>query len=88
MKLTGRTIEAARCPDGCNDALAFDDTPKGFGLRVTAGGKRVFIVQYRIGAKLRRTPLGQWGTQLTTAKAGMKVAALKQQLLRVSTLSQ
>src|ERR1700721_3872895 len=46
MKLTDRTVEATRCPDGHKDALIFDDTLKGFGLRVTTGGKRVFIVQY------------------------------------------
>lgn len=80
MKLTDRTVEAARCPDGRKDALIFDDTLKGFGLRVTAGGKRVFIVQYRIGATVRRTPLGQWGAELTTAQARKKAEALRGQV--------
>ena len=34
MKLTDRTVEAARCPDGRKDVLIFDDALKGFGLRV------------------------------------------------------
>ena len=80
MKLTDRTVEAARCPDGRKDALIFDDTLKGFGLRVTAGGKRMFIVQYRVGATVRRTPLGQWGTELTTAQARRKAEALRGQV--------
>jgi integrase len=80
MKLTDRTVAAARCPDGRKDALIFDDTLKGFGLRVTAGGNRVFIVQYRVGATVRRTPLGQWGTELTTAQARKKAEALRGQV--------
>jgi integrase len=80
MKLTDRTVEAARCPDGRKDALIFDETLKGFGLRVTSGGKRVFIVQYRVGATVRRTPLGQWGVELTTAQARKKAEALRGQV--------
>ena len=80
MKLTDRTVEATRCPDGRKDALIFDDVLKGFGLRITAGGKRVFIVQYRVGAVVRRTPLGEWGTELTTAQARRKAEALRGQV--------
>ena len=80
MKLTDRTVEATRCPVGRKDALIFDDILKGFGLRVTASGKRVFIVQYRVGATVRRTPLGQWGTELTTAQARKKAEALRGQV--------
>jgi integrase len=80
MKLTDRTVEAARCPDGRKDVLLFDDTLKGFGLRVTAAGKRVFIVQYRVGATVRRTALGEWGTELTTAQARRKAEALRGQV--------
>jgi integrase len=80
VKLTDRTVEAARCPDGRKDALVFDDTLKGFGLRVTASGKRVFIIQYRVGAKVRRTPLGLWGAELTTAQARKKAETLRGQV--------
>ncbi len=66
MKLTDRTVEAARCPEGRKDALFFDDALKGFGLRVMASGKRIFLVQYRVNATIRRVPLGQWGAELTT----------------------
>jgi integrase len=80
MKLTDWTVEAARCPDGRKDALIFDDILKGFGLRVTAGGKRIFILQYRFGATVRRAPLGQWGAELTTAQARKKAEALRGQI--------
>jgi integrase len=80
MKLTDRTVEAARCPDGRKDALICDDTLKGFGLRVTAGGKRIFVIQYRVGAMVRRTPLGEWGAELTTAQARKKAEKLRGQV--------
>jgi integrase len=80
MKLTDRTVEVAQCPDGRKDALIFDDTLKGFGVRVTAGGKRIFIVQYRVGTTVRRIPLGQWGAELTTAQARKKAEALRGQV--------
>ena len=80
MKLTDRTVAAACCPDGRKDVLIFDDALKGFGLRVTSGGKRVFLLQYRVGATVRRTPLGLWGTELTTAQARKKAEALRGQV--------
>ena len=36
----------------------FDDKLSGFGLRLRAGGKRTWIIQYRVGAKQRRKTLG------------------------------
>jgi integrase len=80
MKLTDRTVSATRCPDGRKDALLFDDTLKGFGLRVTKAGRRVFILQYRFGSTVRRTTLGEWGTELTAAQARRKAEALRGQV--------
>ena len=80
MKLTDRTVEEAQCPPGRKDALLFDEALKGFGLRVTSGGKRVFIFQYRAGSTVRRTPLGEWGTELTTAQARKRAETLRGQV--------
>src|SRR5262249_34890302 len=38
--------------------IIFDDDIKGFGIRLRAGGKKTWIVQYRIGNKQRRVTLG------------------------------
>lgn len=80
MKLTDRSVEDARCPAGRKDMLIFDDALKGFGLRVTAAGARVFIMQYRVGSRVRRASLGDWGTELTTAQARRKAETLRGQV--------
>lgn len=77
MTLTDRAVAAATCPAGRKDMLLFDDRLRGFGLRVTAAGTRSFIFQYRVGAKVRRTVLGTFGTELTTAAARAKAEALR-----------
>lgn len=80
LALTDRTVAAAACPPGRKDVLLFDDALAGFGLRVTKGGTRTFIFQYRVGAKVRRTVLGTFGAELTTAKARKKAEGLRGQV--------
>ena len=58
MKLTKAMIGRIELPTGKSDAIYFDEDDPGFGLRIRAGGKRTWIVQYRIGAKQRRVTLG------------------------------
>ena len=58
MKLTKATIAGLRLPEGKSDAIFFDDDVPGFGLRIRAGGKKTWIVQYRVGKMQRRITLG------------------------------
>jgi integrase len=58
MKLTQRRIEALECPAGKKDVLVFDDEQRGLGVRVTAGGGKSFLVQYRHAGEKRRMFLG------------------------------
>src|SRR5690349_14268938 len=58
MKLTLRRIEALKCPTGKKDVLVFDDEQAGLGVRVTAGGGKSFLVQYRHANGKRRVPIG------------------------------
>ena len=58
MRLTQRRIDALECPAGKKDILTFDDEQKGLGVRVTAGGGKSYLCQYRHAGLKRRVPLG------------------------------
>jgi integrase len=58
MKLSQPIVTRLALPAGKSDAIFFDDDMPGFGLRLRAGGKRTWIIQYRVGAKQRRLTLG------------------------------
>jgi integrase len=62
MKLTKALVGRLDLPPGKSDAIFFDEDDPGFGLRIRAGGKRTWIVQYRVGAKQRRVTLGTANT--------------------------
>lgn len=40
--------------------ITYDSEVRGFGVRVTAGGSRAFVVNYRINGRERRYTIGQW----------------------------
>jgi integrase len=58
MKLTVKETPALTLPDGKSDHVFWDDELPGFGLRLRAGGSRVWVFQYAIGEKQRRMTLG------------------------------
>jgi integrase len=62
-KLTDTFLKTFRPTDGAKDRLAFDTECRGLGVRATATGSRVFIVQWTDPAtgRKQREPLGIWG---------------------------
>ena len=60
----------------------FDAAEPGFGVRVTADGKRVLIFQYRFGAMVRRHRIGVWGEGSLTASKGRREAERLRGLVR------
>ena len=58
MKLTTATVKALALPAGVTDKIFFDDDLPRFGVRVRAGGSRTWVVQYGIGGRERKLPLG------------------------------
>jgi integrase len=58
MEFTKETIATLTLPVGKSDLIQFDDDLPGFGIRLRAGGKRVWIVQYRASGRQRRETLG------------------------------
>src|SRR3954468_12483373 len=63
-KLTDRFITTFKPEGTAKDRLAFDTECKGLGVRATAAGSKVFIVQWTDAATGRkvRAPLGAWGS--------------------------
>ena len=61
--ITKRTVDAA--PTTPNDSYIWDQELAGFALKVTPSGRKVYLVQYRIGGRrgrTRRVTIGQHGT--------------------------
>jgi hypothetical protein len=73
-KLTLRLIKSVR-PDPARDTLVWDCELIGFGLRVSRGGVKSYVVQYRApDGRDRRLTLGKRGSALTLEEA-RKLAA-------------
>ena len=79
MKLDQASLARLTLPAGRSELIVFDDKLPGFGLRIRAGGKRTWIVQYRVGAKQRRKTLGSF----PTVSADRARAAAKQDLAEI-----
>ena len=58
MRLSRQTVSGLALPSGRSELIVFDEALPGFGVRIRAGGKRVWIAQYRMGAKQRRVTIG------------------------------
>ena len=66
VKLTKRVVEAAERAAG--DQYLWDAEVKGFGLKVTPAGRKVFVFQYRMGgrgAKTERYTIGEYRSPYT-----------------------
>jgi integrase len=66
-RITKTTAEAAS-PDPVKDVYLWDDTLKGFGVKVTKNGTRTYLIQYRLhgrSGRTRRVTLGKHGTITT-----------------------
>ena len=75
-RLTKRTVDGATPPQA-GETFLWDDDLRGFGLRVYASGRRIFIVQYRLrgrrGGRTRRIVLGEYG-KMTPEEARKRAA--------------
>jgi integrase len=58
MKLTVKETPALKLPDGKTDQVFWDAEIPGFGIRLRAGGSRVWVFQFSLGNKQRRMTLG------------------------------
>ena len=79
MKLNIAAVRALELERGLTEKTYFDDTLPEFGVRVRAGGSKTYVVQYKIGGKHRRIPLGA----VTALDLGKARDAAKDLLARV-----
>jgi integrase len=63
-KLTKRLVDRAE-EDPARDVLIWDTDVAGFGLRVSRGGVKSYVFQYKIHGRARRMTLGEHGRALT-----------------------
>ncbi|CAN7690953.1 tyrosine-type recombinase/integrase [Rhizobium sp. LjRoot254] len=59
MRITKRWIDQVEATS--QDAFYWDDSLKGFGVKVTKGGKKNFVLQCRLNGDVRRFTIGQYG---------------------------
>jgi integrase len=79
MKLTKANVAKLKLPPGKSEVIHFDDTLRRFGIRIRAGGKRTWLVQYRLGKQQRRLTLGDVGAmsaETAREEARRKLAAI------------
>lgn len=76
MLLTDQSVSRLAIPEGKSELIVFDEKEPGFGIRLRAGGKRVWICQYRSAGQQRRVTIGRLD-EFTTAKARDRARALK-----------
>src|SRR5215469_2329335 len=73
LKMTARGVEAIRAPSSGQLDYWDADNP-GFGLRVSAGGRKAWVAMYRYGNVKRRLTLGTYPA-LSLAEAREKAGA-------------
>ena len=69
MRLNDKTVTAfvPALKVGQKEHIFFDDSLKGFGLRVREGGGRTWVYQFKIGRQTRRWKIGTWPTLSASA---------------------
>lgn len=75
-KITKRLIAATEASG--KDAFVWDDELAGYGLKITPSGRKVFVLQYRIGRRSRRITLGTFGALTADQARSHAQAALRQ----------
>src|SRR6185437_16736990 len=81
-RITKRTVDAAQASDRV--IWIWDSQVRGFGLKVTPNGQKIYVVQYRTGGRettTRRYTIGKHGSPLTPETARQEAVGIKVQVL-------
>ena len=80
MRISKRSIDAIEAP--AKDTFFWDDTLKGFGVKVTKTGKKMFVLQGRLDGIVRRYTIGQYGSPWSPDQAREEALQFLSQLGR------
>ncbi len=82
-KLTKKAIDGAATDPGGKDRFLWDTDVKGFGLKVTAAGSKVYVLQYRtpLAGRTRRYTIGKHGSPWTCEEARIRAVELLRGLM-------
>jgi hypothetical protein len=75
-KISKRTVDALKPAE--RDVFLWDTGLKGFGVKVTPKGRRVYVAQYQVGGRgspTRRVTIGAHGSPWTPEKARERAEA-------------
>jgi integrase len=78
VKLNATTARTLQLPRGVKDKTFWDYDLAGFGLRLRAGGSRMWLVQYAVRGETRRLTLGSTATLAAHEARAQAQAALAQ----------
>jgi len=70
MRINKRNLDALEIPE--NTTFMWDDTMKGFGIKLFANGRKVFVLQTRLHGTLKRFTIGQYGSPWSPDQARAK----------------
>ncbi|MDA5095015.1 site-specific integrase [Aliiroseovarius sp. KMU-50] len=78
IRLTDKVVKGLLAPEK-GSKVQYDDALKGFGLRVTATGKKAFILNYRVKGRERRLTIGGY-PEWTVLGARKKAEELRREV--------
>jgi hypothetical protein len=73
LKLTKRNVDTLK--PAAERFTAWDTDLKGFGLRITPSGERVYVLKYRIAGEQRWVTIGRHGSPWTPEHLGTRRSA-------------
>lgn len=73
-KITKRTVDSTA--PGTRDAFIWDTETRGFGLKVTPKGRKIYVLQARLKGRVRRFTIGEHGAPWTAEAARVEARRL------------
>ena len=77
-KITKRVVDKMAVDN--RDVFVWDTEIKGFGLKITPAGRKIYILQTRIEGRLKRLTIGPHGSPWTPEKARTEAKRLLGQI--------